>query len=608
MLPRGCPILAMRVPPECMSMRKGRGPAWHGSQGKVPAGELDALCICEYHRVFQAGDSTGAAKGSRSGRMVFEKGNRMALEDSELAAVRRRMKWRRRRIIYNNDGNEPNVKGANTPEAFHATRNKHLLGTNVDSVFYCSGATTMFTHLTQVAETFGEFVADDHWEYCVNGRDNIRALAESGHDVLALAVEFCRSNDIEVFFSHRINDIHDAIPAWTTEMSRWKREHPEYLMGEAGDYEKYGRASPKAYWTALDFERPEVLDYLLRIIEDVCRRYDVDGIEIDYFRSPLLFRPNLEFEDATRAQADLLTAFQERIRQMTFREAERRGRPILIAARTPMTEERCLHVGIDVVRWMQDDLIDLLIGGGGYVPFTQPNATIVELGHRHDVPVYPCINVSGLRSGDYSKIGYDTPEGWRGACANIWASGADGVYAFNIFPEREKALAVAGSEWGPAADVDPRFTEIGDPETLATLDKIFAIDRWTVDEGDLAQGIVQDRVLPVTLDPSGPVTVVLPVADDIAAADKKGVLDETVLTISLSGLGEGDSPTVRLNGNTLGDPEERDDPKTIRFRPPASSFRNGDNEITFRFAGRDKTPPEVRAVELSVSYKQNASP
>jgi len=527
-------------------------------------------------------------------------------ENAELASQRKKMKWRRRRIIYNNDGNEPNVKGVNTPEAFLATRNKHLLGTNVDSVFYCSGATTMFTHLTQVAETFGEFVADDHWEYCVNGRDNIRALAESGHDVLALTAEFCRSNDIEVFFSHRINDIHDALPAWTTEMSRWKREHPEYLMGEAGDYEKYGRASPKAYWTALDFERPEVLDYLLRILEDVCRRYDVDGIEIDYFRSPLLFRPNLEFEDATRAQADLLTAFQERIRQMTFREAERRGRPILIAARTPMTEERCLHVGIDVVRWVQEDLIDLLIGGGGYIPFTQPNAAIVDLGHRHDVPVYPCINVSGMRSGDYTQLGYDTPEGWRGACANIWASGADGVYAFNIFPEREKALAVAGSAWGPSADVDPRFTEIGDPETLATLEKIFAIDRWTVDEGDLAQGIVQDGVLPVTLEEGRPVAVTLPVADDIAAADERGVLEEAVLSISLSDLGDGDAVRVELNGGPLQQRQGGSDEDALVFRPAPGAFRRGDNEITFRLAraADNGTPPEVRAVELSISYKQ----
>ena len=35
---------------------------------------------------------------------------------------------------------------------------------------------------------------------------------------------------------------------------------------------------PRYMWSTLDFEKPEVLDYLFRITEEVCQRYDVDGI------------------------------------------------------------------------------------------------------------------------------------------------------------------------------------------------------------------------------------------------------------------------------------------------------------------------------------------
>ena len=208
------------------------------------------------------------------------------------------------------------------------------------------------------------------------------------------------------------------------------------MFGKQDDYEAYGSDSPKGWWTALDFEIPEVLDYLFRILEDVCTRYDVDGIEIDYFRSPMLFRPHLEYQPATPAQRDLLTEFQRRIRQMVYRVGTVQGRPILVAARTPMNEPTCLHVGIDLIRWLDEDLIDIFVAGGGYVPFTMPTAESVRIGHAHKVPVYPAINPSGTRCGDWQQIHYDNPSYWRAVASNVWNDGADGVYLFNIFPER----------------------------------------------------------------------------------------------------------------------------------------------------------------------------
>ena len=54
-----------------------------------------------------------------------------------------------------------NVAGVKTAEYFLAVRYNHLLHTNVDSVFYCTGVTTMFTHLAQVGETYDEFIITD---------------------------------------------------------------------------------------------------------------------------------------------------------------------------------------------------------------------------------------------------------------------------------------------------------------------------------------------------------------------------------------------------------------------------------------------------------------
>lgn len=528
-------------------------------------------------------------------------------ECPQMAAMRKKAKNRRRRLVFNSDGNDVNVAGVKTAEDFLAVRYNHLLNTNVDSVFYCTGATTMFTHLAQVGETYGEFITDDMGEWNVYGRDSIEALKAAGHDVLHLSCDFCHKHGIEIMFSHRINDIHDCVGTWSeSELSRWKREHPEYLMGKRGDYEKYGGDSPKAWWTALDFEQPEVLDYLFRIEEDVCRRYDIDGFEIDYFRSPLLFRPNLEFESATPAQCELLTEFQRRLRDMAYRVGNERGRPILVAVRTPMTQAKCLHVGIDLDQWLREDLIDVLVVGGGYVPFTQPNAESVKLGNRYGVPVYPSVNASGMRSGDWTKINYDTPECWRAVASNMWNDGADGVYLFNIFPEREKATALGNAAWGPTADVDPRFTEIGDRKKLATLDKVFVIDRWTIVEGDLAQGIVQDNVLPKMVDDDGtPMLTVLPVGDNLAGASAKGVLKDLEVVIGLDNFTEGDTVEIRLNGKLSATIGQVGEDGITTFAPNARHFRPGGNQLAFRATNRGPTadqPISVNRVELHVKY------
>jgi len=456
--------------------------------------------------------------------LMCASGEAAPVESAEMAKVRQKAKHRTRRIIYNNDGCDALTAGASTIEGFLSKRMNAAIGTQVDSVFYCTGATTMFTHRAEVGETLGRQVTDSSSAMARHGRDNLTALRELGHDPLDLAVKVCHKNGLEVFFTHRINDIHDTFLDW--ELSTWKREHPEYLMGKREDMKKYNGNDPRHWWSALDFERPEVLDYLIAIISDVCRRYDIDGIEIDYFRSPMFFRPNLAYQPATPAQLSILSGFQRRVREVAYQEGNRRGRPILVATRVPMTVGKCRHVGIDIKAWLAENLLDVLTTGGGYVPFTMPTRELVVLGHDHDVPVYPTISASGM------KDRFRSIKAWRGAAANAWHNGADGVYLFNTFP---------------TTPGHPHFTQLGDPEALRCADKVFAIDNRKVTEGDLAQAIKQDQILPVELPAKGEARLVLPIGDDIAAAAEQGLLEDASLHVCCSPLGDADRVSVRIN-------------------------------------------------------------
>jgi len=246
-------------------------------------------------------------------------------ESPELAARRKIMKHKTRRIIYNNDGNELFITKLSSPDEFLSRRIVPALNTQVDSIFFCTLVTTLYQHDTDVAERWDDLVdaIGSTAKYAVNARDNMRMLRAAGKDCLALVVERCHEADIEVFWTHRINDIHDCFTDHL--LSQWKRRHPELLMGKPGDNTRYPHSDPRNRWTALDFQKEEVRDYLFRITEEICQRYDIDGIEIDYFRNPCFFRPTMMFKPVTRAQTDLLTNGALR-RWLTGRERSADGR------------------------------------------------------------------------------------------------------------------------------------------------------------------------------------------------------------------------------------------------------------------------------------------
>lgn len=442
------------------------------------------------------------------------------LPESEAFAAQREQRTQlRRRVIYNNDGCDIFPADADTPQGFLDQRMNAVLGSQVDSVFYCTGATTMFSHDAKVGEVYGKYPVDDDWAVSVDA--NIKALKAQGTDALKLAIDFCRKHGKEVFFTHRINDIHDSFTDW--ELSTWKREHPEYLLGSMEDMRKYDSAHTRYWWSSLNFELPQVRDYLIAIIEDVCQRYDIDGIEIDYFRAPMFFRPTLDLKPVTQAQVDILTGFQRRVRQVAYREGNRRGRPILVSARVPMTVSKCRFIGIDVKRWLADDLLDILATGGGYMPFTMPTRQLVELGHQYNTPVYPTISASGMK-GRFRSV-----KSWRAAASNALHNGADGIVIFNVFPR---------------AQGHPFFTQLGDPAKLRYANKVFAIDNRKMTLGCLAHAIEQDRVLPRPL----PAQLVLPVGDDIAQAAQDRRIKRIALHLRCDPLPEGDTLAVQLNG------------------------------------------------------------
>lgn len=365
---------------------------------------------------------------------------------SALREARRQALARPRRIIFNNDGNEPVYKAEdNSPEKFLALRTSPLAGSQVDSIFYCtwSSGFGLFTHDTKVGQVFATkeamFATNRTTELLAAGTDPLKVVADFGH-----------KQGMEVMWSFRMNDTHDGASAdygpVMLRANRLKTEHPDYLIGTAQNKPKFGA------WTAVDYTLPEIRDLAFRYVEEVCQRYDVEGVELDFFRHPVFFRraamSGTACDDTERA---LMTDLLRRIRTMTETEGLRRGRPFLIAVRLPDSVDYCRDIGLDLEKWLAEGLVDMIMPSG-YFRLNEWDYS-VALGHKYGVKVYPSLDESRVRDAA-AKAMRSTVASYRGRAAAAWQAGADGVYLFNSFNPN-----------------NPIWRELGDMRTLAGLDK-----------------------------------------------------------------------------------------------------------------------------------------
>ncbi len=356
---------------------------------------------------------------------------------------------RSRRVIFNNDGNEPvyACKTVSKKELLDV-RTTALAGSHVDSIFYCtwSSGFGLFTHNTKVGQVFNTREA-------MFSNNLTQAFLDKGIDPLSTMIEFGKSRGIEVFWSFRVNDTHDASSAAYGPVmfaaNKLKKEHPEYLVGSKDKRPKYGA------WSAVDYGVEEVRDLAFRYCEEVCLNYDIDGVELDFFRHAFLFKISGTGKPCTQTELEQLTSLIRRIRTMTEETGKKRGRPILLAVRVPDSIPYCKLIGIDLERWLGDNLVDLLVVSG----YTQLNPweESVRLAREHGVKAYSSLDEPRVRDESANQL-RATDETYRGRAMNAWVAGMDGIYMFNFFNPRS-----------------PLWRELGDTNVLTQLDRNYFV-------------------------------------------------------------------------------------------------------------------------------------
>ena len=508
----------------------------------------------------------------------------MAESSSKLLGRRRDARLRaaetRGRLIVDDDGDLVFTEAASAgPEPFLEQRLYPLDAVNVRSVAWCI--------MWGIAVGKGK---TSYWQTQQLGTPLNPAIA----DPTPVMTDAARRLGMEIFASIRMNDTHDAFGKPHGRLDYpLKLEHPEWLLGDESRRGDFSTAPEALMWSGLDFEVPQVREDRLRWIRRSAEEYDVHGVDLNFFRMPWFFRRGREADCAP-----LMTDLVRSTRRILDRVSEAKGAPMLLGVRVPGTVETCARVGIDVESWLQEDLVDRLLVGGGYEPYTSPYEELVRLGHDHDVPVYPCINC-GL-----PELGSDAA--FRGAASNIYRAGADGIYLWNY--QYRNAPRIGYGRPQPA--VYELLRELASPQALTGGDKLFGVENVArVGPYAIASHPIQ---LPLDLG-SRALQVVrsvrLRVGDDLGAAAREGRLDRAVLTLDLDGVRPGDSIAVQVNGQRLlrsdtpsmtwdgGDALAR-----MHWDAAAGAVRPGDNTLTVWL---DERSPQAReAVTLSEAWLQ----
>ncbi|MCP4171627.1 MAG: hypothetical protein GY758_12740 [Fuerstiella sp.] len=487
-----------------------------------------------------------------------------ASELEALDAARQTAAHRRRRVILNNDGDDIWQKGADTVRKFLAVRHTPLLQTHVDSICYSTTQSfNFFTHDTKIAEVFrskdGTF-ADN----------NLTAFLEQGTDGLRMSCEFAHQHGLESIWTLRMNDIHDA---WTAAFRPgWKQQDSTRIMSTPAESQNY--TDRRRLWSLVDFEHPDVEPRLLQIVEEVLVNYSVDGIELDFLRAPFYFRTTFAGQPVTPEQTAVLTRLVQNIRKVVLRESIRQGKPFLLAARVPATVAASRLIGIDIAAWMQEQLLDLMSLGGGYITFDLPITGMAALAKTHDVPFYPCLSQSGLMyRPPRGENGRQSVAAWFGAASRLWHEGADGIYTFNLFPGPDEISRAYAREI---------LGTIGSPETLSSQTLSYAISDagqwmpshyWARDVADYSQA------LPLVLRANEFARRPLHVPEDFSGA---GFNVTAELRVDFTGLTTDSTPEVLFGSANFGPADGGESVAGVtRFvcPVPVQAIRQGPNRV-----------------------------
>ncbi len=253
-----------------------------------------------------------------------------------------------------------------------------------------------------------------------------------GINHLQVWLDRCRHHRVEGWLTIRMNDCHGLkeyvqrtsgesdYDGWVLLcQSKFWKEHPELRRAPY----RWERSWEGAY----DYAQKAVRAHYLSFIKEVCESFDIDGLELDWMRWGMNFKPGHE-----HAGRKILTEFVVEVRRLVDACAARVGHPVKLGVRVPAEPRVGWSLGYDAPAWVRHSLVEQVVIGsfGGCANF---DVSVEEWRLLTDGKARLLVQAGGAyQPYPYFKgplLGHDDLQ--RGVCANALSRGADGVYLFN---------------------------------------------------------------------------------------------------------------------------------------------------------------------------------
>ena len=254
----------------------------------------------------------------------------------------------------------------------------------------------------------------------------------AGNDMVKAFTDQVRSHNRAAFVSLRLNDVHALDKAfekgpkqgrYAMSFARFYSENPQFLIGEPADRNSRLRVQ--------DWAHPEVPAYKLKLIEELCQNYELEGIELDFMRWASYFKPGFDGEQAKK----IMTKFVGDVRK-ALDASSKNGKYRYLSVRIPVSDEQWEQFGIDPVAFYAAG-VDIFNLSNSYCTTQQtPIAKLRKLVPKASIVLELTMTTATWKvtagGGDNANFRRSTKEVLENTARIAYARGADGVSFFNF--------------------------------------------------------------------------------------------------------------------------------------------------------------------------------
>ncbi|HAI11500.1 MAG TPA: hypothetical protein DCM28_07330 [Phycisphaerales bacterium] len=244
-------------------------------------------------------------------------------------------------------------------------------------------------------------------------------------------IDRCRYHGIEGWLTMRMNDSHGLKEFARDEQGiepcgNWLMLCPSKHWQNNPQLRRAPWRWERSWEGSYDYSHQQVREHHMALITELCDRFDMDGLELDWMRWGQMFSPGNEAKGRV-----ILNDFVRQVRAKLDVAQKRVGHRIKLGVRVPSLPQEALANGYDVPTWGREGLVDQVVLSSffGFANFDIPIEIWRLILGDH---VRLLVHGSGVATAyPESQITVEHIDHHYATASSALHRGADGIYLFN---------------------------------------------------------------------------------------------------------------------------------------------------------------------------------